>query len=99
MDALGPLRLALLPVWGWGPSLGPGHMDPGRAAQAVARLRPQTAVPIHWGTYFPFPLGRRGHRRLEDPPREFARKASELAPEVEIRVLEPGQTLELGAPT
>ena len=99
MDALGPLRLALLPVWGWGPSLGAGHMDPARAAEAVARLRPRTAVPIHWGTYFPFPLGRRGHSRLEDPPREFADKAAELAPDVEVRVLEPGQTLELGAPT
>src|SRR3954452_170505 len=23
------LDLALIPIWGWGPSLGPGHLDPG----------------------------------------------------------------------
>ena len=28
--------VALLPVWGWGPTLGPGHLDPQRAAEAVA---------------------------------------------------------------
>src|SRR3712207_288330 len=26
--------IALLPVWGWGPTLGPGHLDPDRAAEA-----------------------------------------------------------------
>ena len=35
----GGLDLALLPVWGWGTSLGPGHLDPDRAADAVGRLR------------------------------------------------------------
>ena len=43
--------VALLPVWGWGPTLGPGHLDPVRAAEAVARLRPRVAVPVHWGTF------------------------------------------------
>ena len=42
--------VALLPVWGWGPSLGPGHLDPVRAAEAVARVQPRIAVPVHWGT-------------------------------------------------
>jgi L-ascorbate metabolism protein UlaG (beta-lactamase superfamily) len=41
--------VALLPVWGWGRSLGDGHLDPGRAAEAAARIRPQLAIPIHWG--------------------------------------------------
>ena len=50
------LDLALLPVWGWGPSLGPGHLDPVRAATAVELLRPRHAVPIHWGTLFPYGL-------------------------------------------
>ena len=31
----GPVDLALVPVGGWGPSLGPGHLDPVRAAEAV----------------------------------------------------------------
>jgi L-ascorbate metabolism protein UlaG (beta-lactamase superfamily) len=95
MDALAPLDLALMPVWGWGPSLGAGHLDPRRAAEALALLRPRVAVPIHWGTLFPAPLGLHGHSRLVDPPREFARAAAELAPEVDIRILEPGEGCEL----
>ena len=54
MDALADrLDVALLPVWGWGATIGPGHMDPQRAAEAVARLRPRLAIPIHWGTLLP----------------------------------------------
>ena len=33
------LDVALLPVWGWGPTLGPGHLDPGKAAEALELLR------------------------------------------------------------
>lgn len=49
MDGLVPdLDLALIPIWGWGPSLGRGeHLDPEGAAEAIALLRPATAVPIH----------------------------------------------------
>jgi L-ascorbate metabolism protein UlaG (beta-lactamase superfamily) len=95
MRALAPLDLALIPVWGWGPSLGEGHLNPMRAAEALRLLRPRVAVPIHWGTFFPAPLGLRGHRSLEDPPREFARHAAELAPDVAVRILEPGESCEL----
>jgi L-ascorbate metabolism protein UlaG (beta-lactamase superfamily) len=95
MEALAPLDLALIPVWGWGPSLGEGHLTPRRAAEALRLLRPRVAVPIHWGTFFPAPLGLRGHRSLEDPPREFARAAAELAPDVDVRILEPGERCEL----
>ena len=50
MSDLGPLDVALLPVWGWGASVGPGHLDPEAAARALQLLRPRLAVPIHWGT-------------------------------------------------
>ena len=93
MAQLAPLDLALLPVWGWGPKLGAGHMNPRSAAEALALLRPKVAVPIHWGTYWPTGWGGPG---LTHPPREFARHAGELAPDVEIRILSPGETLELG---
>jgi zinc transporter, ZIP family len=87
MDDLSGLDLALIPVWGWGPKLGEGHLDPERAAAAVARLRPRLAVPIHWGTFFP--IGRRDRAgRLTDPPHEFARAAATAAPGVEVRVIE-----------
>ena len=35
-DLARPLDVALLPVAGWGPTLGPGHMDPLDAARAAA---------------------------------------------------------------
>ena len=87
------LDLALLPVWGWGPRIGPGHLNPERAARAAQLLRPRIAVPIHWGTFYP--LGRRMGDRLTAPPREFADQVAKLAPEVTVRVLEPGESLEL----
>jgi len=89
------LDLALVPIWGWGASLGRGrHLDPEGAAEAVRLLRPRIAVPIHWGTYRP------AHRSanasfLSAPAVEFARAAAIAAPEVEIRVLQPGETLTL----
>ncbi len=86
------LDLALLPVWGWGPTLGPGHLDPERAAQAAALLSPRLAVPIHWGTLYPLGLGRLRPGRLLLPAGEFASRTRELAPQVATRVLSPGES-------
>jgi L-ascorbate metabolism protein UlaG (beta-lactamase superfamily) len=95
MEALRPLDVALLPVWGWGPTLGPGHLDPEGAARALALLRPRIAIPIHWGTLFPIGMLRRRGDRLTDPPHEFAEHAARLAPEVRVEILRPGATLAL----
>lgn len=95
MQALAPLTVALLPVWGYGPTLGPGHLDPQRAAEATALLRPRFAVPIHWGTYFPYPLGLTGHRLLREPPQSFASRVEATNPETEVVVLQPGGRLGL----
>jgi len=97
MAELGHLDLALVPIWGWGPSLGRGkHMDPERAAEALSLLRPRIAVPIHWGTYHPLHLGlREAPRYLSEPPERFVRAAANVAPDVEVRVLQPGETLDL----
>ena len=96
MEGLVPdLDLALIPIWGWGPSLGRGlHLDPARAAEAVRLLQPRIAVPIHWGTYRPMHRGLRA-RFLRDPADAFVRETSSLVPEVEVRVLQPGEQLEL----
>jgi len=86
------VHVALMPVWGWGPRLGPGHLDPQRAAEAVAMIRPRLAVPIHWGTF----TVRTPGRRTADPARpahEFADHVHRLAPEVEVRVLAPGASV------
>jgi L-ascorbate metabolism protein UlaG (beta-lactamase superfamily) len=95
MSGLGSLDLALLPVWGWGPSVGDGHLNPERAAMALEMLRPRLAVPIHWGTFYPLGLRRLRPRPLTQPPLEFARLAQRRAPEVEVRVLEPGSETDL----
>jgi L-ascorbate metabolism protein UlaG (beta-lactamase superfamily) len=89
------LDVALLPIWGWGPSLGRGlHLDPRKAAEALALLEPRIAIPIHWGTYRPLHLGARA-RFLSEPAEDFAREAASLAPEVDVRVLQPGERLPL----
>jgi len=96
MAELGPLDVALVPIWGWGPGLGPGHLDPRTAAEALGLLRPQVAIPIHWGTYSPMHIGlRNAPRFLELPPSEFVLAAEELAPDVQVRVLRPGETADL----
>jgi L-ascorbate metabolism protein UlaG (beta-lactamase superfamily) len=87
------LDLALLPIWGWGPWIGPGHLDPARAAEAVARLRPRIAVPIHWGTLRPFYRSSRA-RFLREPAEAFVAAVRERAPHTEIRVLAPGESLD-----
>lgn len=95
MAELAPLDLALLPVWGWGPRLGSGHLDPDAAAWALTLLRPAVAVPVHWGTFYPAGLRRLLPRHLVEPPERFAAAATALAPEVTVRVLRPGEQLQL----
>lgn len=96
MSGLGEIDVALLPVWGWGPRLGPGHLDPGRAAEAVARIRPRIAIPIHWGTFYPYAFARFWPKPLGDPPHEFARAVAQVAPACDVRVLAPGESTEVG---
>ena len=92
MAAIGApgIDLALLPVAGWGRTLGPGHLDPERAAAALALLRPRRVVPIHWGTLAPRRLGRGAPSWLGEPGPAFARAAARAAPDVEVVLLEPG---------
>ncbi len=84
------LDVALLPVWGWGPRLGWGHLTPRRAAEALPLLRPRYVVPIHWGTLWPLGLGRVRPHRLSQPPLEFAAHAARIDPEVTVLVTPPG---------
>ena len=92
----GRVDVALLPVAGWGPRLGRGHLNPVRAAEAAARIRPEIAVPIHWGTLFPFGLRGLARRRFEEPGEAFREAVAARSDRIEVQVLQPGQSMPLG---
>jgi L-ascorbate metabolism protein UlaG (beta-lactamase superfamily) len=94
-ELAGRVDVAALPIWGWGPRLPVGHLNPDTAAQAAALIRPEVAIPIHWGT-----LRSIGAQRGADPheaPRRFSSAAARLAPATRVRVLAPGERMELAA--
>ena len=90
-DVAPGLDVVLLPIAGWGPRVPPGHLDPLRAAQALELLHPRVAIPIHWGTYTRIGLS----RDEAAPARLFAELAATHAPDVDVRVLPVGGTLDL----
>jgi L-ascorbate metabolism protein UlaG (beta-lactamase superfamily) len=85
------LDLAFLPVWGWGPTLGRGHLNPETARQAALMLGAHTVIPIHWGTYWPTGLTRADC--LTRPPYELAESLRSHVSGVNVAVLDPGQSL------
>ncbi|KAF4409673.1 MULTISPECIES: MBL fold metallo-hydrolase [Streptomyces] len=92
-EAVGPCDVALLPVGGWGPYLGSGHLDAVRAARALARLGPRCAVPVHYGTYWPIGMDPVRPHEFHAPGDEFVRHAARLAPEVTVHLLGHGQSV------
>jgi L-ascorbate metabolism protein UlaG (beta-lactamase superfamily) len=99
MTELAPIDLALIPVGGWGPTLGAhGHLDAADAAEAVRRAKAGWAVPVHYGTFWPVGMGRVRPHMFHEPGREFARLAERTAPDTHVRVLGQGQTLTVGRP-
>jgi L-ascorbate metabolism protein UlaG (beta-lactamase superfamily) len=97
-DLAGAVDVALLPVWTWGPHLGPGHLGPRSAAEALVDIAPRFAVPIHWGTLYPRRLHRVWRSPLSEPGDRFAGHASRLAPDVDVRVLRPGEDVGVDLP-
>jgi L-ascorbate metabolism protein UlaG (beta-lactamase superfamily) len=95
MADLAPVDVALLPIAGWGPKLGPGHMGPAEAVRAIGLLRPGLVIPIHWGSLVPLGMHLRTWSYLVRPPLSFAELARHAHPGVEVRILEPGETLDL----
>jgi L-ascorbate metabolism protein UlaG (beta-lactamase superfamily) len=91
----GRVDVALLPVGGWGPRLGRGHLDPRRAAEATVRIRPSIAMPIHWGTLYPLGLRRLARRRFESPGEAFREAVAARGQGVDVRILQPGQSMPL----
>ncbi|MGI9021568.1 MAG: MBL fold metallo-hydrolase [Solirubrobacterales bacterium] len=94
-ELAGRVDLALLPIGGWGPRVGEGHLDGHSAAEAAARIQPRCVVPIHWGTYLRFDLVGRRPDLVAEQPRTLLADTSRLAPGVDVRVLAPGETLRI----
>lgn len=91
MKAMGPLDAALLPIGGWWNFLGPGHLNPKSAIDAVQALDPKLIVPIHWGTYSPARVTKRPPRWLMAPGTEFAAEMAQTPYVDRLRLLRPGE--------
>ena len=90
MAELAAPDVALLPIWGWGRAIGPGHLDPERAAQAAALLRARSVLPVHWGTFSPVGVRAGAPRWLDEPADRFAEAMRRHAPETTLHLVLPG---------
>ena len=97
-EAVGRCDIALLPVGGWGPTLGSGHLDAVRATGFLAELDAHHAVPVHFGTMWPVGLGPVRRDRFNRPGTEFAEHAARLRLPCSVRELQPGETARLDVP-
>jgi len=88
----GPVDVALVPVWGWGPRLSAGHLTPESAARAVAMSGARFALPVHWGTLHPPFVTHFARSWLEQPGHRFAAAVAGQAPGCTAVVLAPGQS-------
>lgn len=75
-----PLDAAILPMGGV------FTMDAFQAAQATALLKPKMVVPMHFGS---FPV-------IAPNADEFVKLCAEAAPKTQVRVLKPGESVDLG---
>jgi len=89
----GHVDVALLPVGRWGPPRGPVRLDPPTAVDAARLVGAAIAIPIHWGTlYVPgFAAGRWGWGSV-DAGKAFATEAAGRMPDLDVRVLRPGES-------
>ena len=59
---------------------GPNIWTPGGRREALARLAPGAAVPVHYGTYWPIGMDAVRPHEFHAPGDEFVRQAAQLAP-------------------
>ena len=95
------IDVALLPIETWGVRPPEGrHLSPRTATKALSLLKPRLAIPIHWGTlYLPGSAyaGKQAtyawFQKTRKRPEAFVAMAAEAAPEVDVRLLDPGESL------
>jgi L-ascorbate metabolism protein UlaG (beta-lactamase superfamily) len=98
MTELGTVDVALLPIWGWGSHLGPGHLDPSGAARATELIDPGAVVPIHWGTYSPVAIRRSPPTWLRTPVELFEDRMAQIGARDRLHVVAPGGSFSLAIP-
>lgn len=95
MADLGPVDVALLPIWGWGSTLGERHLDPETAAEAAEIIGARHVIPIHWGTYSPIRLGRGAPAWLSSPLQTFRDAMARRGLSDRLVALAPGGSVEV----
>ena len=91
----GPVDLALVPVGGWGPTLGAGHLDPERATEAVRRVGARVAVPVHFGTFWPIGMDWLKPEFFLPPGDKFKTAMARVDAAVRVELLVPGESTEV----
>ena len=95
MRELGPVDVGLIPIWGWGPGLGSGgHLDPERAAEAVALVAAEARDPDPLGNLLPDPPRPARRDRFVGLPAARVRRAPWARPRRRSRCAccSPGET-------
>ena len=88
----GRVDVALLPIWGWGPSLGPGPPRPDARPRARRRSsRRRSSIPIHWGTFLPLGTRWRHGAVLSEPAQAFAAQVARAGAGVRVATLAVGE--------
>jgi L-ascorbate metabolism protein UlaG (beta-lactamase superfamily) len=99
MSRVAPVDLALVPIGGWGPTLGDGHMSPEHGAESVARVGATWSIPVHWGTFWPVGLERlmpRNHHNLFVTPGDrFVEAVRDQHVATEVVMPAPGERVVL----
>ena len=81
---------------GLGPVARPRAHGPRAGRAGGGPAAPPRRHPGPLGTLLPLGLHRRHARLLHEPGADFARHVARLAPEVDVRLVQPGETVELG---
>lgn len=92
MRDLGRIDLAAVPISGWWRTLGPGHLDESRAAEAVGLVDAARVLPIHWGTFSPEDLRGGTPRWHLDTAARFERELAARDLLDRLVRLEPGRS-------
>lgn len=85
--------VALVPIGGWGATVGDGHLDAHTAVDATRLLEPRLVVPVHWGTYSPVSYRRGRPAWLARPAEVFAEDLAAAGLDDKLHLLEPGGRL------